>query len=133
MKERNKKRKQAMREAKARRMVKKALHHDIANFLVDVRFMQFSAHAYALKETLKHGFTGYYEMRGRVLVNEFEDVIKKLKDPAFAATLKYSWTEYGPHEIRQKDRDGVISDLQITANVLLSRLLELAFNLDFED
>jgi hypothetical protein len=141
MKEKNRSRKQQLKNAKELKARKKALHKDIANFMVDIHLMQIPQPVHALGKFLGTGWKGYHKMKGRNLIQELEREAKSLRSVTtkmFYRTDRSEWT-YGQdseeNEALAKDRAKLTERERLTleSDALMNRLIELSFNLDFED
>jgi hypothetical protein len=139
MKEKNFKKKLALKKAKEKKLRKKALHRSIADFMIEVHLAQIPQPLHALKQWLGEGWKGYYQMKGRQLVGLFEDEFKRISAGPKHATMTFydRRKEYGDELDRASLDDPEQKDLRnkfhTQGNALMHQLIELAFDLDFED
>lgn len=139
MKEKNQRRKLALKKAKEKKLRKKALHKSIADFMVEVHLAQIPQPLSALKRWLGEGWKGYHQMRGRELIGLFEDEFKRISVGPSHATMTFydRRKQYGDELDRASLDDPEQKDLRskfhTQGNVLMHQLIELAFDLDFED
>ncbi len=137
MKERNLKRKQAMKKARELILRKKALHKDISAILVDIEICSTCSIVSALETALKQGVKGYHKMRGRELVKHFENVYAQLHDPLYIWCFyqkRTSWSDPDDRiESKEKDKLATRQQFMLDSDALMSRLMEMAFDLDIEE
>jgi len=139
MKEKNNKRKLALKKAKEKKLLKKALYYDIAEFMVKLHLAQIPQPMHALERFLANGWKGWHKRRGRELMGEFEDELKRLAAGPKHHTMTFYVRRktYGdPTDVIEHDepfQHRIRTEFLAKANTLLSRLMELSFDLDFED
>jgi hypothetical protein len=138
MKEKNFKRKQQLKKARELRVRKKSLHNDIADFMTKMHLMQIPSPVDALKRFLHDGWKGYHQMRGRQLIGLFEDESKRLRNPKCTVMMyqkKHLWADEDDRMLlsREADNTKMRAELNLKADLLMTRLMELAFNLDVEE
>lgn len=107
--------------------------------MVDVHLAQIPQPLMALRKWLGEGWKGYHQLRGRELVGLFEEEFKRVA----AGTAKHTIVfydrrkQYGDELDRVSMDDPEQKDLRhkyhVEGNALLHQLIELAFDLDFED
>lgn len=136
MKEKNFKKKLALKKAKEKKMRQKALHHSMAEFLFELHYVQIPDRSSALKTFMWDGWKGYKNRRGRELVGEFEEEFKRLnsnsKDKQMVFYKKRK--QYGyEDDLIQDGTDAPRLIFLDRANALMNQLIELAFDLDYED
>jgi hypothetical protein len=135
MKERNFKRKLALKKAKQKRELKKALRHDIAEFLIDINMAQMSSYASAVSSMLAFGHKGYHRTRSRELIKDLEEIFANLRDPDRGMGFYDKLEAWRSSERKPAARDAVEvrQEFFLRADALMTRLVELAFDLDFEE
>jgi hypothetical protein len=139
MKEKNLRRKLALKKAKQKRERKKALHAAIADYMVETHMAQLPQPFQALKHWLGQGWKGYHQMRGRQLIGLFEEEFQRIASgPKQHSMVFYDRRkEYGRDLDRESLGEEATDDLRdkftTQGNALLNQLIELAFDLDFED
>ena len=140
MKERNFQRKQALKAVRQKRVRKKNLHHDISIFMIKwcLRVCHDPHNEYS--RVLGDGFKGFHNMRGRELIKRFEAVYAYVRDPknieSLLLELKNSWGQRTRSHMElyvQRDQKIIHEDLMLETDSLMSRLMELAFDLDVEE
>lgn len=139
MKEKNKNRKLQLRLTKEAKERKRALHKDIADFIINLQLMQTAAPLVAIKYFLRNGGKGFYKMRGRPLIARFEEDAKKLREPKHTMMFyqkKSQWADDDTDDRRlskDQERLKIRERMILESDSIMNRLIELSFDLDFED
>jgi hypothetical protein len=107
--------------------------------MIEVHLAQIPQPLNVLKRWLGEGWKGYYEMRGRELIGLFEEEYKNISSSPKDHTMTF-WDrrkQYGDELDRAALDDPEQKDLRFKfhtqGNILLNQLIELAFDLDFDD
>jgi len=142
MKEKNKKRKHALQKRREVILRRKNLHKDIAAFMVNFWTCNTQDPIAEWKRQMLEGCKGYERMRGRDLVKQFDNLYTELRNPKlnigfwadrqedrYNRRVNYGMKDQLPEGPSQQLREHFI----LESDALMSRLMELAFNLDVEE
>jgi len=137
MKEQNKKRKLALKRAKEKRELRKALRKDIVQYMVDFFMENIPNYRAAVEEHLEKGLKGFDGCKNAMLVKEFEKLFTRLslnKEPRVLFCDEMGTYSSNSH---RRQLDGEEYELRRRAylevgDALMSRLIEIKFDLDFE-
>jgi len=135
MKEQSKKRKLELKRLKEKRLHRQKLKSDIAQFMVDFFMDNIECHTTELEKMLMKGVTGFGSLRNAKLVKEFENLHVRLMAKKQPSVILCEWTDY-PRKRRVlegKDYENRLAAYVIEADSLMLRLIEVSFDLDFEE
>jgi hypothetical protein len=142
MKEKNHKRKVELKKRRQKILLKKGLHKDLSEFLIKFWMANTQHPLEAWEDFMRNGHKGYYNLRGADLVKHFESLYSQLRDPKIipgfwcdVAQDRYNrHTCYGKREPYNSDiSEKIRKEFVIESDSLMSRLMELAFNLDYDE
>lgn len=121
---------------KRRRQVilqKKNLRKDMAKFLVDFWILNTPDPLKTLTEYMHEGHRGYDKLRGRELIGCFEHLVTQLRDPKRGIGFwKANYSGYRD-AVRDDENAKLREKFIMESDSLMSRLMEITFDLDFEE
>jgi hypothetical protein len=140
MKEKNVKRKQAMKKRREKILLKKALRHDISIFMVKIMCRMSMEPLHDYSRILSEGFQGFDHMRGSKLVKHFEEVYAKLHDEEGLQSVEsYFANSHGQRTraswelFKERDAKKAVQEYILESDALMNRLMELTFDLDVHE
>lgn len=137
MKEKNLKRKMELKRRRQKILAKKALHKDIAEFMVNYWTLQIQSPIGFAQTILGDGFYGYNRMRSKDIISHFDEAYRLLKSKKHIE-FYYKRRSWGNDDserklLGEKETEDERVRLAADAEQLMNRLIELAFDLDFDE
>lgn len=136
MKERNIDRKRAMKKARDKVLRQKELHKNISTFLVKWLLRTTRDPYEEYSRMLSYGFKGFDYMRSKELIGHFEHAYTVARDKEYQEELLSKLAgSYGKRihkcvPLYQGTPREMLEDITLDSESLMSRLMELAFDLD---
>jgi len=132
MKERDVARKRMLRKKRDMRVIRKTLKEDIANFMTEHHLKTASRPDEELSRVLSDGFKGYHRMKTKDLKQQFERIYTLIRSDVL---INYYYDAYNVKLDRFNNTDNKAVRVRMLekSDGLMTRLIELSFDLDIED
>lgn len=134
MKEQNSKRKLRLKIEKQKRELRKSLRKDIVQYMVDFFMENIDDYRKAVEEHLEKGIKGFDNCKNPVLIKEFEKLFARLlanKEPR-VLFCEEEWPNKSRYKLEAEEYEMRRQAYLVEGNSLMSRLMEIKFDLDFE-
>lgn len=131
MKEKDPAKKLAMKKKRQAKLIRKELKSDLASFICQYHFKTTARPEEVLSSILWYGFKGYEGMRSKDLKTKFDGVYKQLRSGE-VPTFQYDANNCKISRFKNDEQAEVLAIFMEKSELLMTRLIELAFDLDFE-